>query len=101
MAAAPVDPATFPAEVLPEFRAAALELARQIAQLRFRLDGGDLEALDAVQDEVADEGVYLGPEDVREMIAGFHADGDQARYSACCAVFDWLAFEAARRATLN
>ena len=94
VAAIPVDPATFPRDVLPEFRVAAAGLIRQVARIRFAFDGGDLEEFDAL--DVEDTSTVIDLEDLREIIAGFHAEGDQPRFSACAAVFDWVIAEGYR-----
>jgi hypothetical protein len=88
VASTPADPATFPAVVSDEFREAAVELLDQVARLRFQADGGDLAELDDL--DVDDPRIAVDLEDLRDLIAGFHADGDQRGYAACAAVFDWL-----------
>ncbi|MDQ5821082.1 MAG: hypothetical protein M3540_06560 [Actinomycetota bacterium] len=85
--AVPIDPAKFPHDPPLEFREAAVELLNQIARLRFKADGGDLTELDEIG--VEDTSFAIDLEDLREFVAGFHADGDHPRYAACAAVFDW------------
>jgi hypothetical protein len=94
VAAIQVDPATFPRDASPEFRVAAAELLHQIARIRFEFDGGDLEEFDEL--DVEDTSSVIDLEDLREFVAGFHAEGDQPRYSACAAVFDWVVAEGYR-----
>ena len=82
-----VNPATFPRKAPLAFRRAAVELLNQIARLRFRMDGGDLEELDELG--VEDETFTVDLHDLREFVVAFHKEGDQPRYAACAAVLDW------------
>jgi hypothetical protein len=79
--------ARFPKDPPIEFRAAAVELLNAIARLRFQRDGGNLDDLDEI--DVEDTAFVVDLEDLKEFIAGFHAEGDHPRYAACAAVFDW------------
>jgi hypothetical protein len=78
----------FPQDPPRAFRAAAVDVLREITRLRFAADGGDLERLDAMG--VDDPNSILASADLSDMIAGFGADGDSVRYSTLRAIEAWI-----------